>query len=87
MILKQKKSNMKYTLKQVTEAVNNWSKTKLTEAEINYFLKSLEDVPPFKHDLKSKTIMLSENEIANNKTQLKKWTDKDWILLKTIEFE
>lgn len=77
---------MKYTLKQVTEAVNNWSKNKLTEAEVNYFLKSLEDVPPFKHDLKSKTIMLTESEITNNKPQLKKWIDKDWILLKTIEF-
>lgn len=78
---------MKYTLKQVTEAVNNWSTSPLKEAEVSYFLKSISDIPPFAHDLKTKTIMLSEEDISNHIKELKEWQSKDWILVKTIEFK
>lgn len=78
---------MKYTLKQVTEAVNNWSKTKLTEAEVNYFLKTLTDLPPFVHDVKSKTIIFTEKQRKENSEELKQWKEKGWLLVKAIEFK
>jgi len=78
---------MKYTLKQVTEAVNHWSNKKLTEAEVNYFLKSLEEVPPFTHDMKTKTIIFTEKELTENTVELKQWKEKGWLLVKAIEFK
>lgn len=78
---------MKYTLKQVTEAVNNWSKLKLTEAEVNYFLKTLTDLPPFAHDVKSKTIIFTKKEQKEKAEELKQWKEKGWLLVKAIEFK
>lgn len=78
---------MKYTLKQVTEAVNNWSKNKLTDAEVSYFLKTLTDLPPFTHDVKSKTINLTEKEIKEKSEELKQWKEKGWLLVKARKFK
>lgn len=78
---------MKYTLKQVTEAVNHWSMLKLSEAEVNYFLKSLEELPPFQHDIKTKTIIFTEKERKENVVELKQWKEKGWLLVKAIEFK
>lgn len=73
---------MKYSLNEVTQAVNHWSMIKLSEAEVMYYLKSLrEDLyPPFPHDEKNKIILLTEEEIKLNSNELKKWTEKKWIL-------
>lgn len=76
---------MPYTLKQITQAVNHWSMIPLTEAEVNYFLKSLQDLPKFKHDLKAKTILVSQKEIDENTEELKKWKDKEWNIVKTLD--
>lgn len=71
-----------YSLNEVTQAVNHWSMTKLTSAEVLYFLKSIreEECPPFPHNIKEKIILLTEDEIKSNKAELKKWTDQKWIL-------
>lgn len=76
---------MSYTIKQITEAVNHWAMSPLTEAEVNYFLKALQEVPKFKHDLKAKTILVSGEELEENRDELKKWRDKEWNIVKILD--
>ena len=74
--------NTKYSLTEVTRAVNNWSMIELKPAEVLYFLKKIreEDYPPYPHDKSGKIILITEEEIKENAEDLKKWRDKNWIL-------